>query len=70
MNSNEMMKLAAKVYEGLSDKDIEEIERIALDRSNFCDERTKRLEELLKDIEDEDFLREIVSDKNVEKEIL
>lgn len=55
MNSDEMMKLAKKVYEGLSEEDIEEIERIAFDRSNFFGERTKRLEEILKDVEDEDF---------------
>lgn len=29
------IELAAKVYEGLSPEEIDEIERIALDRSNF-----------------------------------
>lgn len=31
----EMLELAAKVYDGLSESEIDEIERIALDRSNF-----------------------------------
>ena len=31
----DIFALAAKVYEGLSPEDIDEIERIALDRSNF-----------------------------------
>ncbi len=35
----EMLKLAGKVYEGLSDDDIDEIEKIALDRSNFFGDR-------------------------------
>lgn len=35
MNPNEIMKLAENIYEGLSEEDIAEIERIALDRSNF-----------------------------------
>ena len=36
---NPIMKLAENFYEGLSDEDIEEIERIALDRSNFFGDR-------------------------------
>ena len=32
---DDILALAAKVYEGLSPEDIDEIERIALDRSNF-----------------------------------
>lgn len=39
LSPDEMLKLAGQVYEGLSDKDIEEIERIALDRSNFFGDR-------------------------------
>ncbi len=35
----EMLELAGKVYEGLSEEDINEIERIALDRSNFFGDR-------------------------------
>jgi len=31
----EALRLAMNVYHGLSDKDIDEIERIALDRGNF-----------------------------------
>jgi hypothetical protein len=33
--------LAAQVYEGLSDSQIEEIERIALDRDDFFGERVQ-----------------------------
>lgn len=40
LSPEEMLELAGKVYEGLSDEDIEEIERIALDRSNFFGDRT------------------------------
>jgi predicted DNA-binding antitoxin AbrB/MazE fold protein len=36
---NPIMKLAENFYEGLSEEDIEEIERIALDRSNFMGDR-------------------------------
>ncbi len=36
---DDILELAAKVYEGLSPEDIDEIERIALDRSNFFSER-------------------------------
>lgn len=36
---NPIMKLAENFYEGLSTEDIDEIERIALDRSNFFGER-------------------------------
>ncbi|CAN5544897.1 hypothetical protein BH10ACI1_BH10ACI1_07900 [soil metagenome] len=36
---NPIMKLAENFYEGLSDEDVEEIERIALDRSNFFGDR-------------------------------
>ncbi|MGI8494583.1 MAG: antitoxin AF2212-like protein [Pyrinomonadaceae bacterium] len=36
---DEMLKLAGQIYKGLSDKDIEEIERIALDRSNLSGDR-------------------------------
>lgn len=39
LSPEEMLKLAGEVYEGLSDKDIEEIERIALDRTNFFGDR-------------------------------
>ncbi len=36
---NSIMKLAENFYEGLSEKDIDEIEKIALDRSNFFGDR-------------------------------
>ncbi len=36
---NSIMKLAANFYEGLSEEDIDEIEKIALDRSNFFGDR-------------------------------
>lgn len=36
---NPIMKLAENFYEGLSEEDIEEIEKIALDRSNFFGDR-------------------------------
>ena len=35
----DQLKLAASVYEGLSESDIADIERIALDRSNFFGSR-------------------------------
>jgi predicted DNA-binding antitoxin AbrB/MazE fold protein len=35
------LDLAAQVYEGLSDSQIEEIERIALDRGDFFGERVQ-----------------------------
>ncbi len=36
---NPIMKLAENFYEGLSEEDIGEIEKIALDRSNFFGDR-------------------------------
>jgi predicted DNA-binding antitoxin AbrB/MazE fold protein len=39
LSPDEMLKLAGQVYEGLSEEDINEIERIALDRSNFFGDR-------------------------------
>ncbi len=36
----ESLKLATRVYDGLSDEDIDEIEQIALDRSNFFGTRS------------------------------
>ncbi len=35
MNPNEIKKLAEKIYEGLSEQEIDEMEKIMLDRSNF-----------------------------------
>lgn len=37
--TNPIMKLAEDFYEGLSEQDIDEIETIALDRSNFFGDR-------------------------------
>ncbi len=39
LSPEEMLELASHVYEGLSEEDIDEIERIALDRSNFFGDR-------------------------------
>jgi hypothetical protein len=36
---NDLLGLAGQVYEGLSDKDIDEVESIALDRSSFFHDR-------------------------------
>ena len=37
---DEVLGLAARVYEGLSEKDVQEIEQIALDRRQFIGERS------------------------------
>lgn len=39
-SSDDLLELAAKVYEGLSDEQVSEIEGIALDRKDFFGERT------------------------------
>ncbi|MGH9948150.1 MAG: antitoxin family protein [Pyrinomonadaceae bacterium] len=39
LSPDQMLELAGQVYEGLSEDDIDEIERIALDRSNFFGDR-------------------------------
>jgi len=39
VEENPIMKLAENFYEGLTEEDIDEIERIALDRSNFFGDR-------------------------------
>ncbi len=39
LSPDEMLELASRVYEGLSDEDINEIEKIALERSNFFGDR-------------------------------
>jgi predicted DNA-binding antitoxin AbrB/MazE fold protein len=38
ISPDEIHRLAAKVYEGLSEEEIDEIERIAFDRSSFFTE--------------------------------
>lgn len=35
MSPEEILELASHIYEGLSQQDIDDIEKIALDRSNF-----------------------------------
>ena len=39
LSPEEMLELAGKIYEGLSEEDVEEIERIALNRTNFFGDR-------------------------------
>jgi predicted DNA-binding antitoxin AbrB/MazE fold protein len=39
-NVDDLLELAAGVYEGLSDKQIDEIEQLALNRRNFFGDRT------------------------------
>lgn len=60
MNPDEILKLAENIYAGLSNEDIEEIERITLDRSNFSDNSPKRVLELVEGI-DEEFLDQILA---------
>ena len=40
-NTNDLLKLAAKVYEGFSDADLDDMEEIIHDRRNFFGDRTK-----------------------------
>lgn len=40
ISPEEMLELAGKVYEGLSQDEIDELEKIILDRSNFFGGRT------------------------------
>ena len=40
-NTNDLLKLAAKVYEGLSDADLDDMEEIIHDRRNFFGDRTQ-----------------------------
>lgn len=40
LNPEEMLKLAAQVYEGLSEEQINEIEQIAIERGNLLTENT------------------------------
>jgi len=52
-NSNKIIELAENFYEGLSEEDIAEMEKIMLDRSNFFGERTDRIGEILDGVTDE-----------------
>ncbi|OLE55757.1 MAG: hypothetical protein AUG51_02170 [Acidobacteria bacterium 13_1_20CM_3_53_8] len=38
-SQEDLIELAGQVYEGLSDKEVDEIEQIALDRSDFFPDR-------------------------------
>ncbi|MGI8884019.1 MAG: AbrB/MazE/SpoVT family DNA-binding domain-containing protein [Pyrinomonadaceae bacterium] len=67
--ANEILKLAENIYEGLSEEDIEEIEKIALDRSNFFSKNPNRIHELLDGIDEENLHGEIDFGKSVGKEI-
>jgi len=40
MRTEDILNLAAQVYQGLSEEEIAEIEKIALDRRNFFGDRT------------------------------
>ncbi len=70
MNPNETMKLAENFYEGLSEQEIEEIEKVALDRSNFFGENQNRLLELLEGINEDNIHEETDWGKPVGKEII
>ncbi|MGB3309265.1 MAG: antitoxin family protein [Nodosilinea sp.] len=41
LEPDEMLRLAAEVYAGLSKEEIDDIERVAFDRQNFFDEEAK-----------------------------
>lgn len=70
MNPDEIMKLAENFYEGLSEKEIEEMEKIMLDRSNFFGENQNRVLELLESVTEENRHEEIDWGKPVGKEII
>jgi hypothetical protein len=65
-NPNKIIELTENFYEGLSEEDIAEIEKIILDRSNFFGERTNRIAEILEGVTDES-MREIVDLFNQQK---
>jgi len=56
---NPIIKLAENLYEGLSEEDIDEIEQIALDRSNFFGENQNRILEMLEGVTDETLVEAI-----------
>ncbi len=70
MSSNEIMKLAENIYEGLSEQEIEEMEKVMLDRSNFFGKRTNKLEEMLEGIDEDNIHEEIDFGEPVGKEII
>lgn len=66
MNPNDIMKLTENFYEGFSEEDIAEIEKIILDRSNsISEERTKRLQKILEDVTEENLHDAIEFGKSV-----
>ena len=52
-NPDKIGELAGNFYDGLSEEDITEIEKVMLDRSNFFGERTDKILEMLEGITDE-----------------
>lgn len=70
MNQNKITELAKKIYEGLSEQEIDEMEKIMLDQSNFFGERTNKLEELLEGVNEDNIHEEIDWGKPVGKEII
>ena len=68
MTPDEMMKLAEKIYEGLSDEEIEEIEKVMLDRSNFFNKNPNRIFELIDGINEENMQKAIDFGKCVGRE--
>ena len=52
-SSNKIIELAENFYEGLSEEEITEIEKIILDRSNFFRDRTDKIAEILEGVTDE-----------------
>ena len=70
MNPNEIMKIAENFYESLSEEDIAEMEKVMLDRSNFFGERTNKLEEMLKGVNEENIHEETNWGEPVGKEII
>ena len=70
MNPNEVKKLAEKIYEGLSEQEIDEMEKIMLDRASFYGERKYKLEELLEGVNEDNIHGEIDWGKPVGKEII
>ena len=70
MTPDEMMQLAENFYEGLSDEDIEEIEKVMLDRSNFFNKNPNRIFELTDGINEENIQKAIDFGKSVGREIV
>ena len=67
---SEIMKLVENIYEGLSEEDIEEIEKVMLDRSNFFGENPHRILEILEGIDENNIHGEINFGKPIGKENL